>query len=79
VNRTRTLVYAALAAALLAPAAAQAHDKPLARAQLKARHDGEAMLALTAWAPGADWGDAGRESAVLSVAVDGREATSVVI
>jgi hypothetical protein len=34
---------------------------------------------VTARAPGADWGNAGRESAVLSVRLDGREVTSVVL
>jgi hypothetical protein len=78
VNRTRTLASAALAVALIAPAAAQAHDRPLARAKLYAPGAGEAKLALTAWAPGTDWGTAGSESAVLSVAVDGRPVANVV-
>ncbi len=91
-SRTRSLVCAALAVTLLAPSAAQAHGQravresrpdgmsrvPLSHLTFKARHAGEAKLALTAWARGTDWGTAGRESAVLSVAVDGREATSVV-
>lgn len=40
---------------------------------------GEAVLDLTAAAPGTDWAVKGRESAVLSVSVDGRYATDVVV
>ena len=40
---------------------------------------GEARLALTAAAPGTDWGAAGRESAVLTVSVDGRYSQDVVL
>ncbi len=40
---------------------------------------GEAVLDLTAAAPGTDWAVEGRESAVLSVSVDGRYATDVVV
>lgn len=74
----RQIVSAALAAALLAPAAAQAQDQPLARVELDADRAGEAKLALTAAAPGADWELAGQESAFLSVQVDGRPVTNVV-
>jgi hypothetical protein len=40
---------------------------------------GEARLAITAAAPGTDWGAAGRESAVLTVRVDGRYSQDVVL
>jgi hypothetical protein len=73
----RTLTIAALAAAAALPSPACAKD--LARTQFKARHAAEARLAVTARAPGADWGTAGRESAVLSVRLDGREVTSIVL
>jgi hypothetical protein len=76
----RPLAGAALAAlVLLAPAAADAHDPPLAQKQFYAHAAGEARLALTAAAPGTDWGSAGRESAVLSVSVDGRYSQDVVL
>ena len=70
---------ALVALALLAPAAADAHDRPLAQKQFYAQAAGEARLALTAAAPGTDWGSAGRESAVLSVSVDGRYSQDVVL
>jgi hypothetical protein len=75
--RTR-LVGGVLAAALLTPAAAQAQDAPLARTQFTADRAGEAKLVVTAAAPGADWGLAGKESALLEVAVDGKPVTNVV-
>ena len=74
----RQIVTAALGAALLVPAAAQAQDQPLARVELDADRAGEAKLALTASAPGADWELAGKESAFLSVEVDGKPVTNVV-
>jgi len=57
------------------PAPAFAKDS----VSFRARHAAEARLAVTARAPGAGWGTAGRESAVLSVRLDGREVTSVVL
>ena len=74
----RRLVCAAVGAAFLAPAAAQAQDAPLARAELDAAYAGEAKLVLTASAPGSDWGTAGKESALLEIAVDGKPVTNVV-
>ncbi|MDA0181929.1 hypothetical protein OJ997_16620 [Solirubrobacter phytolaccae] len=74
----RQIVSAAFVAALLAPAVAQAQDQPLARVELNADHAGEAKLALTASAPGADWQLAGKESAFLEVQVDGKPVTNVV-
>src|ERR1700750_3239092 len=73
-----TFAFAALAAALLAPATALAQDTPLASTEFTADRPGEAKLALTAAAPGADWGTAGKESALLDVAVDGKSVTNVV-
>jgi hypothetical protein len=69
------MLAAAAAFALLAPAAAQAHDK----ATFHARSATEATLAVTASAPGTDWGKAGAESAVLGVYLDGRRAADVVL
>jgi hypothetical protein len=40
---------------------------------------GEALLGLTAAAPGADWSKPGSESAVVSIQVDGRYASDLVI
>lgn len=40
---------------------------------------GEALLGLTAAAPGADWSKPGTESAVVSIQVDGRYASDLVI
>ena len=61
-----------VAAALPATAAAKT-------VHFRVRHAAEARVAVTARAPGADWGTAGKESAVLSVRVDGRYATSIVL
>jgi hypothetical protein len=68
-------------AASLALLAAAALPAPAlgATAHFRARHAGEAKLAVTARAPTADWGVAGHESAVLSVRLDGRYAASVVL
>lgn len=46
---------------------------------VRVRTAGEALLRLTARAPGADWAVAGKESAVVAVLVDGRLATDLVI
>jgi hypothetical protein len=61
-----------VAAALPATAAAKT-------VHFRVRHAAEARVAVTARAPGADWALAGKESAVLSVRLDGREATSIVL
>ena len=69
----------ALAAVLLAPAAAHAQTfTPLATAELDADKPGEAKLVVTASTPGADWGTAGKESALLEVQVDGKYVTNLV-
>ena len=78
-SSSRPLAGAVLAAlALLAPAAA-ADARPIAQKQFVTQAAGEARLALTAAAPGTDWGVAGRESAVVSVSVDGRYSQDVVL
>jgi hypothetical protein len=64
----------ALLAAAALPATAAAKT-----VHFRARHAGEAKLAVTANAPRADWGVTGHESAVLSVRLDGRYATSIVV
>jgi hypothetical protein len=81
--RPRSLAGATLVTlALLAPAAAAetpADDRPLAQTQFVADTPGEARLAITAASPGTDWGIAGRESAVVTVSVDGRYSQDVVL
>jgi hypothetical protein len=74
VSIVRILQVGAVVAGLALPASAQAKT-----VRFRARHAAEARLAVTARAPGADWGTAGKESAVLSVRLDGRYATSVVL
>jgi hypothetical protein len=74
-SRPRTLAGAIAALALLAPAAAQAQTGKT----FFTHAPGEARLALTASAPGTDWGAAGRESAVVTVTVDGRYSQDVVL
>jgi hypothetical protein len=72
----RTLAAAAAALAALAlPAAARATTSE----RFFAPRGGEALLDLTAAAPGTDWGTAGAESAVLSVSLDGRRLEDVVL
>ncbi len=56
-----------------------AQAAPAVRAQFMAGATGEATLALTASAPDADWGRRHHESATLSVKLDGREQTSIVV
>jgi hypothetical protein len=78
--RVATVCGAIGAAFLLAPAtdAAPKPGKALAKTHFETERAGEAKLALTASAAGTDWGTAGRESAVLSVVLDGRALQSVV-
>jgi hypothetical protein len=45
----------------------------------KAKRAGEAFLIVRAKAPGADWGKAGRESAVVTIKLDGRYNQDVVL
>jgi hypothetical protein len=81
----------AMALALAARAAAAANTVPAGRTVVLQRgahaHSvtvttsaaGEALLGLTASAPGADWSKPGKESAVVSIQVDGRYASDLVI
>ena len=81
--RPRPIAAAVLAAfTLLAPAAAAAErqdERPLAQSQFVADAAGEARLAMTAAAPGTDWGVTGRESAVVTVSLDGHYSQDVVL
>jgi hypothetical protein len=70
---TRSIV-AGLAAVLLLPAAAQAK-----KVSFTADRSGEALLELRGLARGADWSQAGRESAVVTVSLDGRYNQDVVL
>jgi hypothetical protein len=73
--RTRVLL---VAAALMTLAASDARaDAPAKR--FRATQDGEALLALTASAPGTDWSRPGRESAVVTVELDDRYSQDVVL
>ena len=67
------------------PAGSDHHDLVLARESrpvtvaFTVGRPGEGLLDLVARAPGADWGVAGAEAAVVGVAVDGRDETDVVV
>jgi hypothetical protein len=61
---------------LAAPAAATAASK---KTTFKAKRAGEAFLRMRALAPGADWGRKGRESAVVTIRLDGRYSQDVVL
>ncbi|GAA0340521.1 hypothetical protein NE235_27065 [Actinoallomurus spadix] len=76
-----------LAGAVVAPARAavtpagvtavdRGHDRTIT---FRTGHDGEVLAAVTAAAPGVSWAVKGRESAVLSLYVDGRYATDDVV
>ncbi|HZC25930.1 MAG TPA: hypothetical protein VE287_02835, partial [Actinopolymorphaceae bacterium] len=54
-------------------------DRPDVRVPFTVKADGEALLDLRATAPGTDWAVKGKESAVVSVFVDARYATDVVV
>lgn len=54
-------------------------DGPAARVPFGAGRAGEAVVDLTAAAPGVDWATVGAESAVLSLAVDGQHVTDLVV
>jgi hypothetical protein len=84
----RVLAVAVLAIALTPAVAASAssgpqltvrRDHPDVRIPVVARTGGEAVLDLTVAAPGTDWAVAGAESAVVSISVDGRYATDLVV
>ncbi|TDB96543.1 hypothetical protein [Actinomadura sp. 7K534] len=72
--------------ALAAPAGAAAagtivvdRGGPARSLPFTAARDGEAVISFAASAPGVSWGSAGAESAVVSVAVDGRHVTDLVV
>jgi len=73
--RRHLVVPTILLAALAAPAAAGAATKTT----FKAKRAGEAFLRMRALAPGADWGRKGRESAVVTIRLDGRYSQDVVL
>lgn len=84
---TATAVLLALGAAVAPPAASARplrgtvvlhRDRPVTL-QFDARTAGEALLTVTASAEDVDWGTPGAESAVVSVSVDGRYATDLVV
>jgi hypothetical protein len=54
-------------------------DGPAVTVPFRATTRGEAVLALTARAPGVSWAVEGQESAVVSVAVDGRYVSDLVV
>ena len=54
-------------------------DRPDLRLPVFVRRSGEAVLALDAAAPGTNWAAPGAESAVVSISVDDRYATDVVV
>ena len=73
------LLTAVVVAALTAPAAATADSGKTVSTTFDAPRSGEALLTMRALAPGADWGEPGRESAVVTVKVDGRYNQDVVL
>ncbi len=73
--RTRLIPVLTVTALLAAPAAASAASKTT----FKAKRAGEAFLRVRALAPGADWGRKGRESAVVTIKLDGRYNQDVVL
>ncbi|OIV37118.1 hypothetical protein BIV57_12345 [Mangrovactinospora gilvigrisea] len=56
-----------------------ARGGPARTVPFRADRTGEALLTLTAAAPGTDWGTKGAESAVVSIYLDGRYATDLVV
>jgi hypothetical protein len=73
----RALV-AILVACGCAAAAPAAHATALAGAQFNVGQTTEGFMSFRASAPGTDWGRAGHEAALLSVAVDGRAIGDVI-
>ena len=73
-RRGKRSIVAGLALALTLPAAAQAKE-----VSFTAKQPGEALLELSGLARDADWSRAGRESAVVTVSIDGRYNQDVVL
>ncbi|KRV49969.1 hypothetical protein AQ490_18090 [Wenjunlia vitaminophila] len=63
----------------LGPTVTVRRDGPGRVLPVFARHDGPAVLSVTASAPGVSWQRPGAESAVVTVSVDGRYVTDLVI
>ncbi|MEV4115686.1 hypothetical protein [Nonomuraea sp. NPDC049695] len=91
---TASVAVAATVAALAAPAMARTADQdpavqgrqikigrdhPDVRVPFVVKRSGEALVDLTAAAPGTDWAVKGAESAVVSIFVDNRYATDLVV
>jgi hypothetical protein len=74
-NLARPLAAAAALAALALPATAAAKTTE----SFFSPRGGEALVALTAAAPGTDWGTAGAESAVRTLRLDGRKVEDLVL
>jgi hypothetical protein len=74
--RALVATLAACACAAVLPAAA--HASALAGAQFTVGQTTEGFLSFRASAPGTDWGRAGHEAAMLSIAVDGRNIGDVI-
>jgi hypothetical protein len=69
---------------LASPAAADStinvdRGGPARTVSFKARHDGEAIIRFKASAPGVSWATPFKESAVVSVSVDGRRVTDLLV
>ena len=54
-------------------------QRPDARVVVVVKHAGEALVDVRAAAPGTDWATPGAESVVVSISVDGRYATDLVV
>jgi hypothetical protein len=72
---SRSLALGAALVALAVPATAAANTTE----QFSSPRGGEALVALTAAAPGADWGTSGAESAVVALLLDGRKVEDLVL
>jgi hypothetical protein len=70
---------AVLVVLLAIPAAAAADPAKPVSTTFDAPRSGEALLTMRALAPGADWGQADHESAVVTLSVDGRYNQDVVL
>ena len=79
--RSLVIIVAALAALLVTipVLAAPQQSGDVTRTTFVAKKGGEALLDLTASAPGTDWGKTGSESAVVTVTLDGKYNQDVVL
>lgn len=76
---TATPVTSVSQASVPRPSFVVRRNRPDARVPVRSDTTGEAVLSLRASAPGTDWAVEGRESAVVSIYVDDRYATDVVV